>query len=95
MSNQKIKAYALSISVKPTSTLFDKNSKYKAISFKGIALARNPKEAEELSVNIVLNSFKGYDGSSISKPLVARENITVKECRLYGDFLAKETSKSE
>ena len=84
MSKSQLKAYALHITVKPTST---RVSKYTAIPVKGIAIAKNPNEAKELGINIVLNSFSEYDGSSINRPLITRENLTVKECKVYADFI--------
>lgn len=84
MSKSQLKAYALHIQAKPTSTKF---SKYSAVPFKGIAIAKNPTEAKELGIQIVLNSFDGYDGSSISRPLITREHLTVKECKVYADFI--------
>lgn len=92
MSKSQLKAYALRILVKPTSTLFDNHSTYKAVTIKGISIAKNPTEAKERGIRIVLNSFTGYDGSSISRPLVARENLTVKECKVYGDFITSPNS---
>jgi len=86
MGKSQLKAYALHISVKPTSTNF---SKYSTMPFKGIAIAKNPTEAKELGISIVLNSFDGYDGSSISRPLITRDHITVKECKVYADFITQ------
>jgi hypothetical protein len=86
MSNSNLKAYALSISVKPTST---RGSKYNAVSFKGIAIAKNPNVAKELGINMVLDSYIHFDGSSINRPLITRENLTVKECKPYADFITQ------
>lgn len=86
MSKTKLKAYALHITVKPTGT---RTHKFSPVPFKGIAIARNPNEAKELAINIVLNSFKEYDGSAVNRPLITRENFTVKECKPYADFFIK------
>ena len=86
MSNKVPKPYALSISVKPKSTA---TNKYSTITIKGIAIAQNPKQAKDMGLNMVLNSFSHYDGSSPLRPVITIDNLTVKECKLYGDFVAK------
>ena len=86
MSNKKLKPYALSISVKPKSTA---TNKYSTSTFKGIALAENPNQAKELALDIVLDGFSHNDGSSPTQPIITRDNLTVKECKLYGHFVAK------
>jgi len=81
-----INPYALRIIVKPKP---DGITTYGAKSFKGVALAKNPAQAKELAIEIVLKAFADHDGSSIVKPIITRDDLTVKECKLYGDFITK------
>jgi hypothetical protein len=80
---KKPKAYAVKVTVKPKS---EGIAKYRSSLFKGIVVANNPTEAKELATKIVLDSFDDYDGSSITKPLITMNNITVKSCELFSDF---------
>lgn len=86
MADKTLKPYAIRVMVKPASR---QGVKYSSKSYKGIALATNPTQAKELAVAIVLRSFADNDGSIITKPIITRSDITVKECNLYGDFTAK------
>ena len=83
----KLKSYAVAIRINPKP---NGSTRYVARTFRGIALAIGAKEAKELAIKIVLESFSDYGGSSItiSSPIVNREDLTVKECKLYGDFIA-------
>lgn len=85
MSKKQTKAYAVVVKVKPHS---EGGVKYSVRSFKGVAFAFNPSLAKEQTIEIVLKSFEDYDGSSITKPLITREMITVTKCELFGDFIA-------
>jgi len=86
MSKTKLHPYAIRVIVQPKP---DGITKYGAKSFKGVALAKNPAQAKELAINIVLDAFADHDGSSIVKPIITRDELTVKECKLYGDFITK------
>ena len=85
----KLKAYAVAIRINPKP---NGSTRYVARTFRGIALAIGPKQAKEQAIKVVLKSFSNDGGSSvtISSPIVNREDLTVKECKLYGDFIANE-----
>lgn len=87
MTEQALKTYAMTISVKPQKT---GPAKYRALTFKGIALAKNSTEAKDLVIGRFVKQYESYDGSSITHPKIGKEDITVKECVLYNDFIAKE-----
>ena len=86
MGNKQLKPYALVVSVKPKPV---NGTKYGSKIFKGVALAENPTKAKQLAIEMVLNAFDGYDGSSEDKPLITRYELNIKECKLYGDFIIK------
>lgn len=86
MSNKSTKPYAISVFVKPTPTCY---GKYKGVSFKGVVLAPNPSKATEAAINKVLEAFAEYDGSSELRPVVTRENVVVRKCELFGDFITQ------
>lgn len=86
MAEQALKTYAMIITVRPKKT---GPAKYRALTFKGIALVKNQTEAKELVISRFLKQYESFDGSSITRPKIAREDITVKECVLYNDFIAK------
>lgn len=85
MAEKSLKPYAIKITVKPANR---PGVKYGAKSYKGIALATNKSQAENLAIDIVLGAFADHDGS-ITKPIITRSELTVKECNLYGDFTTK------
>lgn len=82
MSNPKLKPYAVKLTVRPKA---DKLSKYAAKTYNGIAMGKSPNDAKEQAIQVILISFKDNDGS-INKPVINRETITVKSCKLYDDF---------
>lgn len=85
MADKNLKPYAVRVLVKPKA---QEGVRYGAKSYKGIALAINKSQAEELAVDVVLRSFANHDGS-VTRPIITRQDITVKECNLYGDFSVK------
>jgi hypothetical protein len=84
--NKQQKNYAVAVKVKPT---LKYGVKYQSKSFKGIAFAANPTLAKESVIEMILESYKDYDGSSVTRPLITRENITITKCEPYNDFIAK------
>lgn len=81
--SKQLKPYALAVSVKPKPFV---SVKYTSRTYYGIVLASSPRIAKELATNSMLDNFKDLDGSSMKKPLVDRDCITIKQCKLFGDF---------
>ena len=79
MKNKRLKAYAITLIVKPKQIGMDR---YSSKTFKGISLAHNPNDAKEASIQQVFDSFDHE-----MPPVITREVITIKECKLYNDFL--------
>lgn len=75
MSEKKRKPYAVTLTVKPKPQGI---SKYSSKTYRGMAMALNPKEAKELSIAIVLENVK--------VPIITREEIFIKDCKLHADF---------
>lgn len=81
--NQNRKGYAITVVVKPSSV---GTASYKPITFKGVTVANSPTKAKEMTTEMILQQYKDYDGSSITKPFITKEHITFKQCELYTDF---------
>ncbi len=84
-----MKSYAIKLTVKPVS---NGRIKYIAKTYKGIVIANNPGAAKDGAIALVLKSFQKNDGSEL-KPKIQRENITIKECKLYNDFIFNTNDK--
>jgi len=81
MSDKKLKAYAITLIVKPKQIGVNR---YSSKSFSGISFAYNPKDAKEQTIQQIIESF---DPKTI--PFIDREVVTIKKCQLYNDFLNK------
>jgi len=97
MSSKKLKPFAVSVSVKPKA---DGIVKYGMKTYRGIAMAKTSNEAKELSVDVILKSFQGNDGSTITRPIIDRSMIKIKDCRIVEDFfvnpdILNKTEKTE
>ncbi|HBL74272.1 MAG: hypothetical protein A2W90_18130 [Bacteroidetes bacterium GWF2_42_66] len=81
--SKQLKAYAISVSVKPKPV-----GAMKCIgrAYHGISMAESPKCAKEQVILSLLDHFKEYDGSGIKKPLINRDCITINSCKLHDDF---------
>lgn len=81
MSDIKLKAYAITLIVKPKQIGI---SRYSSKTFKGIAFARNPTDAKERSIQQIIESF-----NPDMEPVINREVIYIKECNIHNDFINK------
>lgn len=54
---------------------------FKGKSFKGVVFAKTPARAKEKATNLLIEAFVASEAS------VEKEVITIKECKLYNDFL--------
>jgi len=81
MKDPKLKLYSVIATVKPLPV---GNTKYQRKMYRGWALAKNPKDAKELSIQILIKSFDPFKA-----PKITREVIVINECKLHDDFFAK------
>ena len=81
MDNNKFKMYALTICVKPKPNGI---CRYSSITFNGISVSDTPSGAKEQSIIQIIESY-----AHLKSPLITREEITVKSCKLYMDFFNK------
>ena len=81
MSNKRLKAYAITLIVKPKQIGIER---YSSKTFKGISIAHNPDEAKEASIQQIMEAFDPE-----MPPVIIREVITIKECKIYNDFINK------
>jgi len=81
MSDKKLKAYAITLIVKPKQIGVNR---YSGKMFKGIAFAHNPTDAKEQSIQQIIESFNPE-----KEPFINREVITIKECNIHNDFINK------
>lgn len=86
MNDEKLNAYAIIIMLKPKPRGV---VRYKAKSFKGVVVAEGPAIAKKIATDAILNAFSSNDGSE-EQPLITINELTVKECKTYGDFVIKQ-----
>jgi hypothetical protein len=78
MNDPKLKFYAVTAVVKPLPT---GNVRYQSKMYRGLAYAKNPNDAKEATIQILLKSF-----IDVQEPKVTREVIIIKDCKLHHDF---------
>jgi len=81
MTDLKLKLYSVIAIVKPKPAGI---VRYQSKMYRGWALAKNPNDAKELSIKVLIASFDPF-----RPPFITREVITIKDCKLHNDFFAK------
>jgi len=81
MKDKKLKAYAITLIVKPKQVGV---IRYSSKTFKGIAFAHNPNDAKEQSILHIIDCF-----DPTGTPLITREVISIKACQVQNDFICK------
>lgn len=75
----KLYANTAVISPKPVDTV-----RYQRKMYRGWALAKNPNDAKESSIQTLIKSF-----DQTKEPKITRDVIVIKDCKLHNDFFAK------
>ncbi len=78
MNDPKLKFYAVTVVVKP---LPNGNMRYQSKMHRGLAYAKNPNDAKEMTIQVILESYIGLE-----EPKITREVIIIKDCKLHDAF---------
>ena len=90
MAKKEKQQYAVAVRVSPKPMVIgNKQTKYKSKTFKGVVIAASRKEIEDLVKEMILLSFKEFDGSTEQRPFVSCNEVTIVKAELYSDFLFK------
>ena len=84
MKSQNEKVYAIIAFIKPNNKPRNDSAGeivFKGKSYKGVVFAKTPNEAQVKAIGMLVKAFKG------SEAIVTPNVITIKECKLYNDFL--------
>ena len=81
MNNEKLKAYAITLVLKPKP---DEFIRYQSKMYRGFSLAKNPADAKEQCIQQFMHNFDPN-----KKPVITRDVIFIKECKLHNDFMNK------
>ena len=86
MTDKKLKTYAVTLTVKLKP---DGVCKYKSKTFRGISFAKNQSIAKEQCVQQFMQ-----DGQLPAQRVIMRDEIFIKECTLFDDFINKTKSNN-